>query len=375
MEPSKHSDDVGEEEHESQEPTDSLLAEISLTSSLSTRPDSQTTQMEVACEDWNEDFVFDGKDEEGEVDQTENSVEDGRRVERIVSVVVPQSIKERQANVNGDLGHVKDFALLVEELKKLRAIAVGKGIVDGPSAELWAEADDIIDLATSDNDSHTLPPCSPSSAGFGFDPFDEESSPGVASSRKRRKSVLSLDDDFFAAPPIMSAYRDKPAVEVATKTAPPPPRLIPKPSRHEPSSSSATSSSTTSSVARAVIETMHQRRMASTSTIGDSPASAAPKKMPFDSTTLRELVAHVRVLCRRLTELVRSAESPLSSRSQSPHLSPTPSLGQVLAGSVASSPSFGSGRPAKKSKSSTDVLAPMKGKENELGGHILMAVI
>lgn len=325
--------------------------------------------MEVLCEDWNEDFVFEGKDEDGDVDQVENSVEDGRRVERVVSVIVPQSIKERQANVNGDLGHVKDFALLVEELKRLRAIAISKGIVDGPSADLWAEADDIIDLATSDNDSHTLPPCSPSSAGFGFDPFDEESSPGVASSRKRRKSVLSLDDDFFAGPPVVSTtHRDKP-VEASTKTAPPPPRLVSKSSRHE-----ASSSSSSSSVARAVIETMHQRRTALT-TSGDSSGASAPKKMPFDSTTLRELVAHVRILCRRLTELVRSAESPLSSRSQSPHLSPTPSLGQVLAGSVASSPSFGSGRPAKKTKSSTDVLAPMKGKENELGGHILMAVI
>ena len=316
--------------------------------------------MEVVCEDWNEDFEFDGKD-----DEQAGAVKGGEQNERASLVVVPQAIKERQANVHGDLGHVKDFALLVEDLKRLRTAAISKGIVEGPSAELWSEADDIIELATSDNDSQTFPPpSSPTSSGFAFDPFDEEPSPVLAPSRKRRKSVLSLDDDFFGGPSVVSGYRDKPS-ESLTKTPPSAPRLAQRPTttRHD-----------SPSVARAVIESMHQRR-ATLSSVSEAVSVTTPKKMPFDSTTLRELVAHVRLLSRKLAELVRGAESPLSSRSQSPHLSLTPSFGQVLAGSVASSPSFGSGRPAKKSKSSTDVLAPMKSKENEVGGHMLMAVI
>ena len=396
--------------------------------------------MEVLNEDWNEDFVFDTRDDEegggayleeldeddedlygyddkdlDDVDQLDpgappfegpHRVRGNRPVRTPVdrnkacSVIVPQAIKERQANVHGDLGQVRDFALLVEELKRLRMIASSRGIVDGPTAELWHEADDIIDLASpddgygngkthnhSDNDhrhhqhphqhfhsqqvlprqqqqqqSPLAPPRSPSSPGFGlgFDPFDDDPSPVAVPSRKRRKSVLSLDGDFYEAPPAPGTQRERPPECPTPKPSPSLSRMPSRSSRHG-----------SPSVARSVIDTMNQRRAA------PSPSAAPPKKMPFDSTTLRELVAHVRSLSRRLAELVVIAESPLPSPSpsQSPHLSPPPSFGQVLSGSVASSPSFGTARPTKKSKSATEVLTPIKGKENELNGHILMAVI
>lgn len=404
--------------------------------------------MEVLNEDWNEDFVFesrDGGDDDDEVGwqqqqqqeeqqrrrQQEEKEEaefwgyedhhDGRGVAppeghrmngmnglarapvdrtKACSVIVPQAIKERQANVHGDLGQVRDFALLVEELKRLRLMATSKGIVDGPSAELWHEADDIIDLASPEHDQqphpphhhhqhqHHLnhnhnhnyhhhqaiqPPRSPSSPGFGlgFDPFEDEPSPvSTAPSRKRRKSVLSLEDDFYDAPQPASASASAPRERApengSAKVSPSLSRMPSRSSRPPPPPPPPHESP---SMARAVIETMHQRRAA------PSPSAVPTRKMPFDSTTLRELVAHVRMLCRHLTELVVVAESPLSSRSQSPHLSPPPSFGQVLSGSVSSSPSFGTARPSKKSKSAPEVLTPIKGKDNELNGHILMAVI
>lgn len=457
--------------------------------------------MEVLSEDWNEDFVFEARPDDDDGFDFGEGFDDGNRrgdhyrgavglPERGRYVIVPQAIKERQANVHGDLGQVKDFALLVEELKRLRIVAQARGIVEGPSAELWGEADDIIDLASSNHDQHdhdqtnggygahsstsALPPHSPSSPGWGwgFDPFEDEPSPAALAaggpSRKRRKSVLSLDEEFYSSPATTGTSngtqqqqqpqpqsRDRPPDEdsgggsgissngsngsssngnmtnspawtndsgsngssnglygsngssTTTTTTTTHHRSSPSLSRM-PSRSSRHESSP--SVARTVIETIHQRRTA----VGALPENISPftpaappppppKKMQFDSTTLRELVAHVRLLSRRLAELVRGAEreSPMMtattatttmmptiesrSQSQSPHLSPTPSFGQVLAGSVTSSPSFGSGRPAKKSRSATDVLAPPStmtaatGKENEMemsgGGPILMAVI
>lgn len=288
--------------------------------------------MEVVYEDWGEDFVFDAHVDDQHVDWVDGG--EHHQVEWVSSVVIPQAIKERQANVHGDLGHVKDFALLVEELKRLRARACAKGIVEGPSAELWREADDIIDLATSDDESPAFPPVppprSPSSPSLTFDPFDDDASPVTAASRKRRKSVLSLDDDFFAGPSLTSTGRDRSA-ESLTKTAaaasttplplplplpPAMPRLTAKLVRHD-----SVSSASSASVARTVIDTMHQRRAGSgsSSTTADSIGASTPRKMPFDSTTLRELVTHVRLLCLKLAELVRCAESSLSSQNKSPH--------------------------------------------------------
>ncbi|KAI9885140.1 MAG: hypothetical protein M1823_003070 [Watsoniomyces obsoletus] len=537
--------------------------------------------MEVLSEDWNEDFVFEARPDddddgfdfgdaftEGAGDRRGGCHGAVSLPERGRYVIVPQAIKERQANVHGDLGQVKDFALLVEELKRLRIVAQARGMVEGPSAELWSEADDIIDLASSNHDHHhhdyhdgnnggyaghssmpTLPPPqSPSSPGWGWglDPFEEEPSPVALAAaaagpwRKRRKSVLSLDEEFYSSPGTMGASngtshqqqsRDRPPDEgdgsgnssgndmssngnttnssaytinsgsngsnsngtyssngssTPTTTTTSHHRSSPSLSRM-PSRSSRHESSP--SVARTVIETIHQRRTGVSSLAENNspstptaPPPPPPKKMPFDSTTLRELVAHVRLLSRRLAELVRGAEkespmmttttmmntmdirnsgqtpspspmtttttmmntmdirnsgqsqtsSPMAtttttmntwdirgqsrsqspvatatvttsptmntvdrgrSQSHSPHLSPKPSFGQVLAGSVTTSPSsFGNGgnRPAKKSRSATDVMASpppstmttATGKENEMememgggGGPILMAVI
>ncbi|KAI9829716.1 MAG: hypothetical protein M1826_005459 [Phylliscum demangeonii] len=329
--------------------------------SLASPSAGSSVRMEVVCEDWNEDFVFDTK--EGDGDEQSDPFDGADLSGRFSAVVVPQAIKERQANVHGDLGQMKDFASLVDDLKRLRTVALARGLVDGPHTELWAEAEDIIDLATSNHDTPPYPtPSLPSSPGLGPDGFDDDS--GVAAARRRRKSVLALDDEFFAGPSSPGPREN--AAEGEVVKVPSTTRPASKSIRHD-----------APSVARTVIETMHQRR-----TGGNLPVEpalttprASPRKMPFDSTTLRELVSHVRALYRKLADLVRSTETPMTSRSLSPRLSPAPSFGQVLAGSVASSPSFAPTRPSKRSKSTSDVLTPMAGKENDVAGHLLMAVI
>jgi hypothetical protein len=67
-------------------------------------------------------------------------------------LTLSRAIMERQASVHGQFGQVREFALMVEELKRLRAQASSLGIIEGPSIELWKEAEGIINLATQDDE-------------------------------------------------------------------------------------------------------------------------------------------------------------------------------------------------------------------------------
>ncbi|KAI9847749.1 MAG: hypothetical protein M1838_000794 [Thelocarpon superellum] len=315
----------------------------------------------VVSEDWNEDFDFEGTDDFPDGSQARGTDEGAAREG---TMIVPEAIRARQANVIGHLGHVRDFALLVEDLKRLRTLAVAKKIVHGPSAELWKEAEGIIDLATLDDDSLDLPPPrSPASSGFGFDPFDGEPAPLQLDARGRRKSVLSLDDDIFGGagvtPPTPHRPRDRPD---------PPPQSSPAASGR---AAHKTDRDDSAAVAKSVVKTMHQRRTTSDPVLG-AIDSNQQSKVFFDTTTLRDLVAHVTILTRRLTEIVRTADSVSSTPSQSPKLSPTPSLGQVLAESAASSPSLGKARHARAKNGHGVGPDAIKGKENELNGHMSM---
>jgi Septation protein etd1 len=259
-------------------------------------------------EDWNEDFEFDGFDGIPNGDGFEN----GEKRDSGFAMVVPQAIKERQASVLGHLGHVKEFALLVEGLKRLRTHAVAKRIRDGPSANLWDEADAIIALATlNDDDEELLPSRSPSSPSFGFDAFDDDFQPSPNAGRNRRKSVLLPDDDIFGGS--SSGITAQPIAKQNSKSPP-------RPQGHSLSKSDRQDAS---SVARSLMETMHQRRTTSDPVL--STISANPqKKMPFDTTTLRDLVAHVSSLTRTLADVIRNADDAPPSPIRSPNLSATP---------------------------------------------------
>ncbi|KAI9782947.1 MAG: hypothetical protein M1839_004422 [Geoglossum umbratile] len=258
-------------------------------------------------EDWNEDFEFDGFDGI----PNEGGFENGEKRDSGFAMIVPQAIKERQASVLGHLGHVKEFALLVEGLKRLRTHAVAKRIRDGPSASLWDEADAIIALATlNDDDEELLPSRSPSSPSFGFDAFgdDLQVSPNVG--RTRRKSVLLPDDDIFGGSSSGSAAQ--PIAKQSSKS----------PSRPQGHTFSKSDRQDASAVARSLMETMHQRRTTSDPVL--STISANPqKKMPFDTTTLRDLVAHVSTLTRTLADVIRNADDASPGPTRSPKHSAT----------------------------------------------------
>ncbi|KAH0565917.1 hypothetical protein GP486_000670 [Trichoglossum hirsutum] len=275
-------------------------------------------------EDWNEDFEFDGFDEI----PNGGGYEDGEKRDSGFAMIVPQAIKERQASVLGHLGHVKEFALLVEGLKRLRSLAVAKHIRDGPSSNLWDEADAIIALATlNDDDEELLPSRSPSSPSFGFDTFDDDLQPSPNAGRNRRKSVLPPDDDIFGG---SNAGGTAQAIAQQNSNSP---------SRSNDNAFSKSDRQDLSAVARSLMETMHQRRTTSDPVL--NVISANPqKKVPFDTTTLRDLVAHVGTLTRTLADMVRNADDASPSPSRSPNLSSAPFSSRFVPESLGTPPSL-----------------------------------
>jgi hypothetical protein len=260
-------------------------------------------------EEWDGDFEFENPSE---------SVEQGDTVMERTGMVVPPAIQASQKQIVGHVGQIREVCLLVEDLKRLRNLGREMDLLDGDSSHLWIEAEGIIALAVPDDEDPTLSPRSPSSSNFrpentddiyedygpdaedvdtSEEPFEVLNHRGQPTgfiydgNTLRRHSVLSQDDDIFGAgaiihPPIRESLR--------------PPLVSP---RHSHKASSE--------YARSVMETMHQHRAVSDPLLPEL-TDRSPNKMPFDTTSLRDLVNRASVLSRQLSELIRNAEASQS---------------------------------------------------------------
>lgn len=237
-------------------------------------------------EDWDGDFDF---DEPSRASKQATTSTDHMHASLSSGMLVPRAILERQASVHGQFGQVKELTLLVEELKRLQQQASGQGIMEGQSIELWKEAEGIINLATLDDEKELFPPRSPHSPSFDFDLFDEDSP------RSRRRSGLSppkedrssLVDESSGSQPSSRRSSELPKFETPLPTSRP---------RKE-----------SSAKAKSVLETIHQQRRHYEPELLD--AKIAQKKLPFDTTSLKDLVTRAGVVTRALKEIVRRAEN------------------------------------------------------------------
>ena len=228
-----------------------------------------------ASEDWDNDFEFDEPQAEAsEAAMTKSASE----------IVVPKDILDRQATVHGQFGQVKELTLLVEQLRRLHHSATLNGILDGQSSELWKEAAGIIDLATLDEEEpEIIRPPSPASLSIDFDAFDDDSmTPHVGRPGNLRSGTPS---GLKSSP--ASSKQGTPG-----KTRP----------RHD-------------SVVRAknVLANIHQHRdpLDPPLEIEEEPVSEnKEKKMPFDTTSLRDLVIRAGVVTRACKEIIRKVEDP-----------------------------------------------------------------
>jgi hypothetical protein len=302
-------------------------------------------------EDWDNDFEFDNVD----TDDAEN----GESNMNNSTMLIPPAIQASQVNVVGHVGQIREVCLLVEDLKRLRGLAREKGMLNGSSASLWREAEGIIALAVPDEEDQTLsPPRSPLSNTFDYETVDERyrdggfdieelSSPRAsghsANTRPngraydvynaRRRSVFSPEDDIFGAGG--SAVTPRSDVEKIQST-------------HSPRQLNNKNST---DVARSVMEHIHQHRAIS-DPLCDRQAEL-PKKMPFDTTSLRDLVHRASTLSRTLAEIIRKADALTQSpsRSRQGDRDPSPAFTRVFA-----DPPVGPSRNLQRSQSNNSML-------------------
>jgi hypothetical protein len=254
----------------------------------------------VSDEIWDEDFDF-GDDD---ILRGSKSVgqPDEKRVDSGAAMHIPQTIREQQAKVMSNIGLVREFGLLIEELKASRIRAAGRGLLESPMSSLWREVDAMIELADQEVDdpvfpsrvSRTSPPSSPPPD---FDLMDEnadvpqhpwpKSTPNPRRNRSRRRSVLPSESDIFSTP-----------VSQASQALTSSPLVTPQPSRPRKDSEA---------MARSVIEALHSRKDTSDASLALRPVPSH-KKVPFDTNTLRYIVTHVQKLVRRVEHSLNDSE-------------------------------------------------------------------
>lgn len=306
-------------------------------------------------EDWDGDFDF--EETQRSVRQTTPGSE-AIQSSNSAGMLVPRAILERQASVHGQFGQVKELTLLVEELKRLRQQATAQGIIQGQSAELWKEAEGIINLATLDDEEQEFPPPrSPLATSSEFDLFDEDS-PSSLGKRKSgyqyREDRLSNGDDTPSSQKSSRSSQDKSALDTPTKSRP----------RKE-----------SAAKAKSVLETIHQQRVEYNSPFSD--ARSSQKKLPFDTTSLRDLVTRAGVVTRALKEIVRRAENGTLSPATKPQptIPPDPLFSQIFQQPPSSSPVSKTPRLTQSPKSNNFRGGPIANNDNDINGHMKMMTV
>ena len=277
-------------------------------------------------EDWNDDFDFTDCGNSPTVQGTG----DTQKTDGSMSMVVPKNIQEQQSNVLANIGLLREWGLLIEELKEQRIRAVSLGLLEGPNASMWEEVDAMIDLADQEAEEGAVPPrlSPPSSPGIDLDAFDDVSGPSPNSGRGRRKSsILAKDEVAHSAPhpiPQNNRPRRKSILPPNHNIFGPKPSALTTPSEpitqrtpEKPKTSVTRPRRDSEAKARSVIEALQKRKSTSEplSTLQPVPPT---KKVPFDTATLRHIVPYVNTLMRKVKEALREAEGLYSSPSTSP---------------------------------------------------------
>jgi len=243
-------------------------------------------------EEWDDAFDFDGLPSA----IPENSEVDEQRSVSGHDMFVPQSIRQQQQNVVANIGLLRDWGLLIEELKELRIRAMALDMMHGPYASDWEEVDAMIELADQETDEETLEPrwTPPSSPGFDYTEFDDSS----AAARGRGVSLRLSDAMMVEADPVSDPMQSGTHVGASNT-------VITSRARKD-----------SEAVARSVIEALQSKRSVSDPTA----AALAPqsRKVPFDTATLRHIVPYVDRLKRKVKEGLRETEGLRTS----PHRGP-----------------------------------------------------
>lgn len=245
----------------------------------------------AVTEDWNEDFDF-----EESPTAPKSSAAAEKRIDSGKDFMVPRSIREQQQNVVANIGLLREWGLLIEELKELRIRAAANNMLAGPFASAWEEVDAMIELADQETEEHTLAPrrSPPSSPGFDFSAFEEpvpELPPnmGLGPSARLSEQATHVPHSITVVEPVAPATPNRPRKD-------------------------------SEAVARSVIEALRTRRTAS----GPDALQPVPttRKVPFDTATLRHIVPYVNALKRKVKDALRETEGLYKSPSTARHAHP-----------------------------------------------------
>ncbi|OCL01290.1 hypothetical protein AOQ84DRAFT_401886 [Glonium stellatum] len=277
-------------------------------------------------EDWNDDFDF----TDCSNSPTIQGASETQKMDGGMSMVVPKNIQEQQSNVLANIGLLREWGLLIEELKEQRIRAVSLGLLEGSNASMWEEVDAMIDLADQEAEENDVPPrlSPPSSPGIDLDAFDDVSGPSPNSGRGRRKSSLLAKDEVAHSaphpipqnnrprrksilPPNHDIFGSKPPV-LTTPSEP-----ITQQTPEKPKTPVTRPRKDSEAKARSVIEALQKRKSTSEPLSALQPVPPT-KKVPFDTATLRHIVPYVNTLMRRVKDAIREAEGLYSSPSTSP---------------------------------------------------------
>ncbi|KAK3700994.1 hypothetical protein LTR37_015700 [Vermiconidia calcicola] len=253
----------------------------------------------AVTEDWNDDFDF----EELPTPIAEQVLLEEKRIDSGHEMFVPKSIREQQENVVANISLLREWGLLIEELKDLRIRAVALDMLNGPYAHDWQEVDAMIELADQETAEATLEPrrSPPSSPGFDESAF-EEPLPNIADTAKSQRPSIELWD------PVAGEIDTFAGASAHNGPSTPQHIIITRPRKDS------------EAVARSVIAAIQSKRTVS------EPAALHPippsKKVPFDTATLRHIVPYVKDLKRKVKDALRETEGLYSSprRRKSPAL-------------------------------------------------------
>ncbi|KAF2745529.1 hypothetical protein M011DRAFT_469584 [Sporormia fimetaria CBS 119925] len=272
-------------------------------------------------EDWDDDFDFSEIHEE----PTSEDKQTSHRVDSGTAMVVPKSIQEQQTNVLANIGLLREWGLLIEELKEHRARGAALGLLQGPTAAMWDEVEAMIDLAEANYDEGISPSSRPASPDFDDDAFGDVSGPNLEHSQERRVSggqatkalgkhdrsttnrvsiLPSTSDVFGPTLPVSSAPMTGPAKATPDSTT-----NVTRPRKDSEAK------------ARSVIEAL-QRRKSVHEPMPEPATTPTSKKVPFDTATLRRIVPYVNTLTRQVKDTLREADGLQLSPSTSPEEPP-----------------------------------------------------
>jgi len=283
-------------------------------------------------EDWDEDFDF------ADLGNTagDSMVCSPDAADSGVDVFVPEAIREQQSNIVANIELLREWGLLIEELKELRSRAMSLGITTETSTGIFVEIEAMINLADQEAEDHGFPhrDSVASTPDFDADEFDAPPTPSPT------KETSSSEDAFGT---VSISLLNQYSMELRTKHS---------------SSTISRPRKNSEAVARSVIQALRDRALPKDEIDGQNP-TVNTKKVPFDTATLKHIVPYVNGLMHQVKQILRDAENLHTSPARRIHKSSSvPSEESAKSSRSSSSP-----RTPSHGQQKTE--SPTKGRENK----------